>query len=273
MKKITTILLAIAIVAMPSCKNSNNKTKEEAADYSHATVDELTSDALKADMANLIESAKQIRSVPFLRAKNDGKIALSDKEKMVKPDYLMSPDVAAGLVTLNQKYRAVGILTSDKSIAELYEMPVSSYSENIFKLLTDINDPALMEFYTLPSLDIESNKEAFSLFVDDEYAAGRINYFWEGVTAGLVEQLFILTKDVDKFMPMFTDELASDITYNFVCVHDGLTKTVNATPEMASLNEILEPLYVINAISVDQLRDQLTELKDEIEVARAALLK
>lgn len=273
MKKITTILLAIAIVAMPSCKNSNNKTKEEAADYSHATVDELTSDALKADMANLIESAKQIRSVPFLRAKNDGKIALSDKEKMVKPDYLMSPDVAAGLVTLNQKYRAVGILTSDKSIAELYEMPVSSYSENIFKLLTDINDPALMEFYTLPSLDIESNKEAFSLFVDDEYAAGRINYFWEGVTAGLVEQLFILTRDVDKFMPMFTDELASDITYNFVCVHDGLTKTVNATPEMASLNEILEPLYVINAISVDQLRDQLTELKDEIEVARAALLK
>ena len=272
MKKLTIILLAAALVALPSCKN-NKKAKTEAPDYTNATVDQLTSEALEADMANLIESAKKIKVVPFVKSQKDGKLTLTDKEKMVKPDYLFTPASAADLVTLNQKYRAVGILTSDKSIAELYEMPVSSYSENIFKLLTDINDPALMEFYTLPSLDIESNKEAFSLFVDDEYAAGRINYFWEGVTAGLVEQLFILTRDVDKFMPMFTDELASDITYNFVCVHDGLTKTVNATPEMASLNEILEPLYVINAISVDQLRDQLTELKDEIEVARAALLK
>ena len=273
MKKITVIFLALAILAIPSCKNNGNKAKEQAPDYSQATVDELTSEALQADMANLIESAKKIKAVPFVKSNKDGKLELSTKEKMVKPDYLLDPAVATSLVTLNQKYRAVGMLTSDKSIAELYEMPTSDYSENIFKLLTDINDPALMEFYTLPSLDIESNKEAFSIFVDDEYAAGRINYFWEGVSAGLVEQVFILTRDVDKFMPMFTDELANDITFNFVCVHDGLTKTVNSTPEMASLNEILEPLYVINAATVDQLRSQLIELKDEVEVVRAALLK
>lgn len=275
MKKLTTILLAAAILAMPSCKNnSNNKTQEQAPDYSQATVDELTSEALKADMASLLESAKKIKSVPFAKSNKDGKLVLTDKEKMVKPDFLLAPEAAASLVTLNQKYRAVGMLTSDKAIAELYEMNnVSAYGENIFKLLTDINDPALMEFYTLPTYDIESNKEAFELFVDDEYAAGRINYFWEGVSAGLVEQVFILTRDVDKFMPMFTDELANDITFNFVCVHDGLTKTVNSTPEMASLNEILEPLYVINAATVDQLRSQLLELKDEIEVARAALLQ
>lgn len=272
MKRIATILLAIAIIAMPSCKNSNNKTKEEAPDYAQATIDELTSDALETDMANLIESAKKIKSVPFAKAQKDGKLHLTEKEKMVKPDYLLDPAYASSLVTLNQKYRAVGMLTSDKSIAELYEMPVVSYSESIFKLLTDINDPALMEFYTLPSYDIETNKEAFSIFVDDEYAAGRINYFWEGVAAGMVEQVFILTRNIDKFMPMFTDETASEITYNFVCVHDGLTKTVNATPEMASLNEILEPLYVINAINVEQLRSQLEELKDEVEVARKALL-
>lgn len=271
MKRITTILLAVALVVIPSCKN-NNKSKAPAPDYSQATVDELTSETLKVDMANLIESAKKIKAVPFIKSQNDGKLVLSEKEKMVKPDYLLSPDVAAGLVTLNHKYRAIGMLTSDKSIASLYDMPISAFSENIFKLLTDINDPALMEFYTLPSLDIESNREAFSIFVDDEYAAGRINYFWEGVSAGLVEQVFILTRDIDKFMPMFTDDLANDITYNFVCVHDGLTKTVDATPEMASLNEILAPLYVINAATVDQLRTQLFELKDSIEAARAALL-
>lgn len=272
MKKITIILLAVALVALPSCKN-NKKAKTEAPDYTNATVDELTNEALKADMANLIESAKKIKVVPFVKSQKDGKLTLTDKEKMVKPDYLFTPASAADLVTLNQKYRAVGMLTSDKAIAELYEMPTADFNEAIYKLLTDINDPALEEFYTLPVLDIETNREAFSLFVDDEYKAGRINYFWEGVSAGLVEQLFILTRDVDKFMPMFTDELASDITYNFVCVHDGLTKTVNATPEMESLNEILKPLYVINAITVDELRSQLLTLKSDIEVAREALLK
>lgn len=274
MKRFALTILAILVVAMPSswCR-TRVKAKAKAPEYINVPASQYVNETLKADMASLIESAKGIKSVPFLKSQKDGKIALSAKEKMVKPSFLMKADIATGLVTLNQKYRAVGILSSDKAIAELYEMPVGAYGEALFKLLTDINDPALMDFYTLPSIDIESNKEAFGVFVDGEVAEGRINYFWEGVTAGLVEQIFILTRDIDKFMPMFTDELASDITYNFVCVHDGLTKTVNATPEMASLNKILEPLYVINAISVDQLRKQLTELKGDIEVARAALLK
>lgn len=273
MKRILTFLaIALMTVAVSSCKNKN-KNAQEGADYSKATEQELVSEALKVDMASLIESAKKIKSVPFLQAKRDGKISLSDKEKMVKPDYLLDVKAASGLVTLSQKYRSVGMLTSDKAIAELYDMPVSEYNEVIFKLLTDINDPALTEFYTLPSMDIESNKEAFKVFVDDEYKAGRINYFWEGVSAGLVEQLYILTRDIDRFMPMFTDELASEITFNFVCVHDGLTKTVNATPEMASLNKILTPLYAINAISAKELKDQLLKVKTDIEAARAALLK
>lgn len=272
MKRIFTILaISLMVVAVSSCKNKK-KNAQEVADYSQATEQELVSETLEADMASLIESAKQIKSVPFLQAKKDGKITLSDKEKMVKPDYLLDVKIASGLVTLSQKYRSVGMLTSDKSIAELYDMPVTDYNESIFKLLTDINDPALTEFYTLPSMDIESNKDAFKVFVDDENEAGRINFFWEGVTAGLVEQLFILTRDVDKFMPMFTDELAAEITFNFVCVHDGLTKTVNASPEMASLNEILKPLYVINAITAEELRAQLIQVKGDIEAARAALL-
>ena len=272
MKKLTIILLAAAaLVAVPSCKNQNKQG--EAKDYSNATAAEINAEALEVDMANLIESAKKIKAVPFLKSQKDGKITLSDKEKKVKPTFLIAPSAANNLVTLNQKYRAVGMLTSDKAIAELYEMSFADYSDAILKLLADINDPALKNFYTLPSIDIESDREAFKVFVDEEYKEGRINYFWEGVSAGLVEQLYILTRDIDRYMPMFTDELASDITYNFVCVHDGLTKTVNATPEMASLNEILQPLYVINAISADQLKDQLTQLKGDIEVAREALLK
>ena len=140
MKRITTLLLAAVIMAMPSCKNNNKANQQQDDDYSQATSQELTAEALEVDMANLIESAKKIKAVPFIKSQKDGKLVLSDKEKMVKPDYLTAPEAAAELVTLNQKYRAVGILTSDKSIAELYDMPVTGYSENILKLLTDIKN-------------------------------------------------------------------------------------------------------------------------------------
>lgn len=274
MKKLSIVLLAAAIVALPSCKNNNkNAGEQEAKDYSESTASEIVEETLKADLTNLIQSAKSIKPVPFIKAQKDGKLVLSEKEKMVKPDYLLNPSITSKLATLYQKYRAVGMLTTDKNIADMYEMPIRDYNEAIFKVLTDINDPALMNFYTLQSIDIESDREAFSTFVDEEYEEDRANFFWDGIAAAMVEQVFILTRDVDKFMPMFTDELAADITFNFVCVHDGLTKMVDAYPEMVSLNEVLTPLYVINAINVEQLREQLLSVKEDVENARAFLLK
>lgn len=276
MKKVLYAVMAIAVVlSVASCKNNNKKQAQEAeaVDYSEATAEKILADEINVDLANLVESAKKIKPVAFLKTQKDGKLVLSDKEKKVKPDYLIAPESANDLVTLSQKYRAVGMLTSDKIIAELYEMPTNVFNEAIFKLLKDINDPALEAFFTLPPMDIETNREAFATFVDDEYNEGRINFFWEGIAALTVEQVYILSQNIDKFLPAFTDETAADITYNFVCLHDGLTKTVNASPEMESLNEILKPLYVINAISVEELKGQLLQVKDEISAARAQLLK
>ena len=276
MKKVLYAAMAIAVVlSVASCKNNNKKQAQEAeaVDYSEATAEKILADEINVDLANLVESAKKIKPVAFLKTQKDGKLVLSDKEKKVKPDYLIAPESANDLVTLSQKYRAVGMLTSDKIIAELYEMPTNVFNEAIFTLLKDINDPALEAFFTLPPMDIETNREAFATFVDDEYNEGRINFFWEGIAALTVEQVYILSQNIDKFLPAFTDETAADITYNFVCLHDGLTKTVNASPEMESLNEILKPLYVINAITVDELKSQLLQVKDEIATAREQLLK
>lgn len=273
MKKFTFAVIALAVLAMPSCKNIQKTESEEGGDPALTSVATIDEKALEADVATLIESAKRIKPVPFVKAQKDGTLALSEKEKMVKPTYLLNPSVTNELATLYQKYRAVGMLTADKNIAEMYELPVTDYNEAIMKLLTDINDPALINFYTLPSIDIESDRDAYALFVDQEYDEGRANFFWDGIAAAMIEQIFILTRDVDKFMPMFTDELASDITFNFVCVHDGLSKMVKYYPEMESLNKILEPLYVINATSVDELKAQLLQVKSDVENARDFLLK
>lgn len=274
MKKYLLAIAAIAMLAMTSCKNNQkSEAEEDVLDPLSETEALINDEAVKAEFATLIESSKKLKPVPFLKAQKDGKLVLTDKEKMVKPDYLLNPSVTNELATLDLKYRAVGMLTADKIIANMYELPVAEYDEAILKLLTDINDPALMNFFTLPMEDIEQNREAYEIFVDQEYEEGRAPLFWNGCAAAMVEQLYILTRDVDKFMPMFTDELAADITFNFICLHDGLTKMVEYYPEMHSFNEVLSPLYVINAISVEQLREQLIQVKEEVETARAFLLQ
>ncbi|MBQ7268311.1 MAG: hypothetical protein IJS62_00460 [Bacteroidales bacterium] len=271
MKKLTVILLALAVVMLPSCKNqSKKKAAQEASKTEISQKEKLVTEELKLNLQALSESVSKMKSVPFIYSSN-GAVKLSPKEKLVKPDYLLNPALVSDLVTLTQKYRAVAMLSVDKAVAELYDMPVKEYEDFTAKVAMDINDAALLEF----SESLQANKgagDAFSAFYDAEIEANRAPFFWEAAAAGMVEQLFVCTKNLDKFIGMFDDQSASDVTYNFVCVHEGIKSLIEFYPEMESLNTILDPLYVINAMNVEQLKMQLIELKGEIEVIRTALL-
>lgn len=273
MKKSILLLLAFAIVALPACQNNNKKksAEEEAAKKEISVKEQLATEDLKINIANLQESLSKMKTVPFIGAKG-GNVSVSDKEKMVKPDYLADPAFINDLVTLTQKYRAAAVLTVDRAVADLYDANVTSYDEALAKLNVDINDAALEEFTN--DLKISSKAgETISTFCDREYEAQRAPLFWEALAASLVEQVYVCTQNIDKFITMFDDEAASDITYNFITVHEGIKSLIEFYPEMESLNTILDPLYVINAINVQQLRDQLTELKGEIVVVRTLLTK
>ena len=272
MKKLAVIVLACAIIALPSCKNQGKKkvAKTETATETVSQAAQYATEELKVNFETLLESVKKMNKAPFLKSGNN--VELTDKEKMVKPEYLVDPAVANGLVTLTQKYRVAAVLAADEIIAEMYDMSVDSYEAAIKKLIVDINDPAFKS-YAESYGKAEDESALLSKLMNDEYDAGRANYFWELCAAYLVEELYICTQNIEKFMPMFDDETASEVTYNFVCVHEGIKQLVEFYPEMKSLNEILDPLYVINAINVEQLRAQLIELKGEIEVIRAMLLQ
>jgi len=278
MKKSLVLILAIALVAVPSCKNKGQKVEEAAPAATSTEIDfndkqQVAAELVKVETQNLIESASKIKPAPFASAKQDGRITLTAKEKLVKPTYLLDPASVTGLVTFSQKYRAISMLAVDKAIADMYEMPGNDYNNAILALLTDLGDEAISIFASTPWIDLETSKDAMRNLAEDEYAAGRQCYFWEGVAAILVEQIYVITRNIDKFMPMFTDETAADVTFNFICLHEGLKSVVAMNPEMESLNQSLDVLYKINAISVDQLRSQLMEIKDDVVVIRDSLLK
>lgn len=277
MKKLTVIVLALAMVILPSCKNQGNKAAENGETPDLSTKEAIINEEVKAEMNALLESIKQMKGVPFAAKDKNGKIILTEKEKKVKPDYLLDPAAVNNAVTLQQKYRLGGILAVDLLLSNAYEMPGTELKEALAKLLVDVDDEAFTIFASTPWVDENGNYDetqtALSDLAEAEFEAGRANFFWETTAASLVEQVYILTRNIDLFLQMFDDQTAADVTFNFVCLHEGMTKMIEFYPEMSSLNEVLEPLYVINAMDKAQLKDQLTELKDSIETARAALLK
>lgn len=273
MKKISLLILGFALAAFPSCMNQGAQSDSSADTIVLTKEEQLLMEQLKFNIENLVESAQHLKAAPFISKKDDGSVELTEKEKMVKPDYLYSFTSTSELVDLSQKYRAVAILGVDKVIAEKYGMPTEGYSAAIGKLVIEIGDPAFTKFATTVWEEKGPVNEALSALVDGEYNAERQKFFWEFIAAGLVEQTYVLTENMEKFMPMFDDQTASDLTFNFVCVHYGILEMTKLYEEMATLHEVLDPLYVINATSKAELEKQLIELKDTIKEVRQKLLK
>lgn len=267
MKKITLLLAAATMVLVCACGNNQNKKKKS--ESKETTVEEqyLRAD-LKIKMDSLVKEMSQLSTPGTIDIQN-GKLTLSDKEKKRKPDYLLPVSKADEAVTLNEKYRALAMLSVDMNIAKLYDMPVDDYKQAIAKLLVDINNPALN---VTEGQSDETPGVKIQRLYEESVKNETINLFWEAIVAGTVEQLFIITNNIDKFMPCFDDNSASEVTYRFVLVHEAITSLIPYHPELEQLQTILKPLEVINATTVAQLRDQLLELKGAIDAARNQLL-
>ena len=267
MKKITLLLAAAMMVLACACgNNQGNKKKSE----TKANVEEQYIKAdLKIKLDSLVKEMGKL-STPVIVDIQNGKLTLTDKEKRNKPAYLLPATKADEAVTLNEKYRAVSMLSCDMTVANLYGMPVDSYKQAIAKLLVDINNPAFT--VGTDGQSQEALESRIEKFYNESVKTGTVNLFWEAIVAGTVEQLYIITQNINKFMPCFTDETASEVSYRFILVHEGIKSLIPYHPELEQLQTILKPLEVINAINVAQLRDQLLELKGAIGNAREQLL-
>ena len=257
MKRITVILMtAVAILAVCAC--GNNSSKKKASAQSSETEAEYLKADLKAKMDSLVNAMSSL-STPAIMDIQNGKLTLTEKEKKNKPEYLLPLSKADEAVTLNDKYRAVVMYRVDMSIAELYGMPVDNYKQVISKLLVDINNPVLT--VGTDGSNGTSIAEGIRNLYNEALKTKTLNYFWNAITAGTIEELFIITQNIDKFMPCFDDKAASEVSYRFILVHEGIKSLIPYHPELEQLQTILKPLEVINATNTAELRDQLLELK------------
>ena len=245
MKKLT--ILALAAIVFAACGGNKSANNEAEADT--------------------LKSFEQQQIEGFVKETKDG-IALTKEEKQVKPTYLLNADVADEATTLAEKYRVLSALNVDKRIAALYEMPVEDYDKAITKLAADIDDPSFKAIE-----DAGSIFETSAALYEAMNQNGRINYFWQIAAAALVEQLYIVNQNQDKFLSSFTDDNAANVTFRIILILDATNRLSQYDPEIQPVAAAMAPLEHLNATSVAELKAQMQEMKAEIEAARKALVK
>ncbi len=269
MKKLSFLVVALAAMAFASCGgNKATQNAEEQADSVKTFEQEQIEENIKMQLDSIASELGKLKTLPIFTNAEDGTIALSEDEKLVKPDYLLDPAKANDAVTLSEKYRALAILNVDKYVAKSYGMPTDQYDEAIAKLAADINDPAFKAVQ-----DEGPIAQNIQNFYDQELESGRLNYFWQVATSSIVEQLYIMTQNTDKFIGGFDDEAASKVTFRVICLQDAINRLTAYDSELVDVAEAIKPLGVLNALTVDELKAQLGELKDQIAESRAALVK
>lgn len=264
MKKLSIFAVAIAAMAFTACggNKSANNTEEVQKSFDQEQIEAK----IKLEFDSLAKEIGNLKHLPIVQ-KGDGGIQLSEEEKQVKPDYLLDPAVAENAVTLAEKYRMVSALSVDQNIAAMYDMPTEEYDKAITKLIADINDPSFKEMEANNIFD-----KAQQLY-DAMNENGRINYFWQLSAASFVEELYAMTQNTDKFITAFDDEAAANVTYRTTLLIDAINRLVEFDPEIAPVAEALKPLADLNAMTVDQLKEQLAQMKEDVTKARAALVK
>lgn len=271
---VATIVLLVfvaTITVLVSC-NGGKKAAEEQVEEVKSFEQEQIEAGIKVQLDSLANLYASMDDSPVMVALKSGEILLTDEEKQVKPDYLLAPEATNDLVTLSQKYRAVGILSIDEFVAESYDMSTEEMKAARSRLIVELNDPGF-DVFVKESYTDSTFAKVFEEFYNAEEEAGRINFFWETVTAAFVEQIFILTQNPDKYLAAFDDQKAADFTYRLILLQNGLENLQEYAPEIEELCNAIKPLEGLNAISVDQLRNQVTTLKQEITDVRNGLLK
>ncbi len=267
MKKLSIFAVALAAIVFAACGGKKSANTAEEADSLKSFEQQQIEASIKMHIDSISAEIAKLKQPAFVQEKNGG-LELTKEEKQVKPNYLLPASAAEDAATLAEKYRMLSALSVDRRIAELYEMPIEDYDKAIAKLIADINDPSLKEIE-----QAETIFETTQALYDKMEQNGRINYFWQLASAALVEDLYIANQNAEKFLSVFDDEAASNVTFRVILVLDAINRLSEYDPEIKPIADALAPLDVLNATTVDEFKKQLAEAKESIDAARTALVK
>jgi len=245
------ILIALAMLAaltMVACKNNNKKTQaQEPTQEEVQEMKQALADSVLAKIDAIVNQFYDANSKKFTFRSME----LTDKEKAVKPDYLLDPSEVNNLVSKSQKINALGFLMVDLGVRYLYDMPVDEAREAIAKLALEVN---LTDDY----LSATENQKDFSILAKKMYnsclANNELPAFWQYNFAGSVEFCYIFAQNPKLYFSKITEKEWQSFFTQVLLTIDALKELAPYDPEIA---QVLELRNKNRAFESDQARDQV----------------
>lgn len=269
MKKFTISIVALAAMVITSCGGGKSQQEASDVDSTKSFEQEQVEAAIKMHIDSLVANMNDKDVVSISDRFENGQVKLTAEDKKVKPDYLLAATTADEATTIAQKYTALSMLMIDQKVAAAYDMDTADYNAAISKLITEINDPALNKAQELDG-DLKAKSDLLYKEMSDE---GRINFYWIGSAAFMVEDLYILSQNAEKFLEGYTDDQVAAITFRIVCILDAIDRLSVYDPQIPGIADALTPLKDINAITVEDFKKELVASKEKLAASRQDMLK
>ena len=260
MKKFTLVLLAACALLTISCKNNRNdaaKPSQEAVDAAEAVLADDVLALVDKLSTRFVEAAGNVNFPELVSS------GISDKEKLVKPDYLLDPEMTKDLLTNFQKVNALAILVTERPLRLAYDLPLAEADEVMNKLALDVNYP------------IDSYAGSPSDFLQKAYSTckerGELEYFWQFSFAAMNSMIYIIAHTPDVFFRNVTEE-------EYASFHQQYKDCLQAVQILRKYNSSLDramQIYSLNSnITVPMPADNVygtVELAKTNLVARKAV--
>ena len=273
---ISAILLSAILIA--SCGDSS----EDATDsfISSGSYDSGKSDGnfysdkrLRKDLDSLIDEICKIGTSPLLNKLISREISLESENLSERPDYLMPLNKAAEATTLEKKYRAAVIFKADMEVASMYRKPLTDYKQTIARLLVDINNPGFnINLNESHRRSAKAIRNMINELYNEAYKQNSVNLFWEAAVACAIEELYLLSNNIDKIPLILNDNQVRNIFKRISLITNGINLSSKEHRELSKTKELLKTVSAMNSQNVSQLQKKLQENRETLQSVRDNLI-
>lgn len=251
MKKLSLFIACAMLGAffLVSCNNDKKNYSQRAMRQEVQEKKQAMADSVLAQIDALAEDYIQASEKGF----NISEFELSDKEKQVRPDYLLDPSEVNKLVTKSQKVNALAIYMLELSVRKIYGMPLDDTKEAITKLIFDLNHPMGRNEKISEELTSEKIRSNYNACKE----RGELEYFWQFHNALLRETDYLLAKDPELYLSHVTDEELSAFNKQWVDFYYAINLYAKYDDDMAQVYNT----FSIYNMSIEDVRSNYLNVK------------
>jgi len=221
-------LVIICCAMMVSCKSakSNEPTPEEIEAQKVALADSVLAkiDAIAEQMFDNNSKTFRIKTM-----------VLTEKEKTIKPAYLLDLSVADKCVTKSQKINALAMYIVDYSVRVIYDMPLEEAKAVIIKLAAEVSNSFDVEAYMNENTLSGKLKRVYEKCKEN----GELTFFWQYCYATAIESGYVIANNPELFYNKITEEQWQNYIAGYVCITNAVNELAKDDEEISQIMEFV----------------------------------